>query len=437
MANCIVIGGGLAGISAAVHLTRLGHKVELIEASPKLGGRTYSYLDKNTNTEIDNGQHVLMGMYDNTFELLEIFGSKDNLKFQSNLDIEFLRNSDVFKLHAPNIIYPFNLLFALINFGAFSPKEKFLAIFFLIKVLFMQNSRVNKTDASIWLKINSQSDNSINSLWELICISALNTSLNETSAQTFHSILKKLFFSGKKAARIFLKKLPLTITFINPAIEYFKINNIDYSISETVNEFIIEENAVKKIITESRIIENFDSVVLAIPHYSIGKIKASAELLNKNYFTMETSPIITVHIWEKKNSFNKSFVGLIDSKIHWVFNNQSHISVVISGAEELINKKPNEIIEIIIEELTKVNPSFTGENVLDYRVLKEKRATIKCTQENESLRATLNLKIENLVFAGDWTNTQLPATIEGAILSGKLAAKKINSKKSDSYNRLL
>ncbi len=76
MANCIVIGGGLAGISAAIHLNKLGHKVELIEASPKLGGRTYSFLDKKTNTEIDNGQHILMGMYENTFELLEIFGSK-------------------------------------------------------------------------------------------------------------------------------------------------------------------------------------------------------------------------------------------------------------------------------------------------------------------------------------------------------------------------
>ena len=432
MGNCVVVGGGLAGISAAVHLSKLGHNVELIEASPKLGGRTYSYLDKTSNDEIDNGQHILMGLYENTFELLELIGSKDNLKFQSSLHIEFLKNSNVYKLHAPNIIYPLNLLVAFIKFGVLSVKEKLLALTFLIKILLKQNSKIPQIDALKWLKINSQSYNSQKSLWELICISALNTRLNETSAQTFHYILKKIFFTGKKSARMVFTNLPLSKTFINPATKYFQSNKIDYSLSETVSEFIIDENGVKKIITENRVIEDFDSVVLAIPHYSIGKIKSSTQLLNENFIEMDTSPIITVHIWEKKKSFNNLFVGLIDSKIHWVFNNQGHISAVISGAEEFINKSSNEIIQIVIEELNRVNPSLTRENVLNYRVLKEKRATFKCTQENEKLRAALRSNINNLVFAGDWTNTGLPGTIEGAILSGKLASQKINSKKSDS-----
>jgi squalene-associated FAD-dependent desaturase len=429
MANCVVIGGGLAGISAAVNLTKLGHKVELIEASPKLGGRTYSYLDKETKTEIDNGQHVLMGMYNNTFELLDIIGSKDNLKFQSSLEIEFLRNEVVLQLRAPKLFYPFNLFIALIKFGAFSPKEKFHSFSFLAKVFLKQSSSFSEIDALTWLKQNSQSENNIASLWEIICISALNTSLNQASAKAFHNVLKKVFFSGEKAARMVLTNKPLTRTFVDPAINYFNKNKIEYHISETVKELVVKNNIVTEIKTENRVLAGFDSVVLAIPHYLIEKIKSAKRLLNEQYFRMETSPIITIHIWEKKKSFSNSFVGLIDSNIHWVFNNDSHLSVVISAAEELINKSHQEIIELVAIELNKANSSFVIANILNYKVIKEKRATLKCTPKNEKLREFLKTDIKNLVFAGDWTNTQLPGTIEGAILSGKLAAVKINSQK--------
>lgn len=429
MANCIVIGGGLSGISAAIHLSRLGHKVELIEASPKLGGRTYSFLDKKTNTEIDNGQHALMGLYTNTFELLDIIGSKDYLKFQTSLDIEFLRKKNVIKLSAPNIFYPLNLFIALMNFGAFSLKEKFYALKFLFKVLLTKSLSFSKSDALTWLTLNSQSKNSMSSLWEIICISSLNTSLEKASAQTFHSVLKKIFFSGSHSAKMVLTNSPLSKIFIEPAITYFNKNKISLTISETVKELAIKNNIIKEIITENRVITNFDAVVLAVPQYSIERIISSTKIIDEQYYEMETSPILTIHIWEKKKSFKKSFVGLIDSKIHWVFNNNSHLSIVISAADEFINKSQVEIMEIVSTELNRANPSFSIENISNYKVIKEKRATFKCTSENEVLRESLKSNINNLVFAGDWTNTHLPGTIEGAVLSGKLAAIEINSQK--------
>lgn len=429
MANCIVIGGGLAGISAAVHLSKLGHQVELLEGSPKLGGRTYSFIDKNTDTEIDNGQHILMGMYENTFELLDILGSKDNLKFQASLEIEFLRKRKIVHLKAPNLFYPLNLFIALIKYGAFSLKEKLYALMFLVKVPLINSSILSKIDALKWLKLNSQSANAISSFWEIICISALNTSLNKVSAKTFQTILKKIFFTGKNSARMVFTNLPLSKTFIDPAITFFNENKINYSISEKVIELIIKNKVVTEIKTEKRVLRNFDCVVLAIPQYLIEKIKSADNLLNEQYFQMEISPIITIHIWEKNKSFNKPFIGLIDSNIHWVFNNGSHISVVISGAEEFINTPSDKIIEMVTEELNRSNPSFCRENISNYKIIKEKRATLKCTPENEGLRESLSSNIENLVFAGDWTNTHLPGTIEGAILSGKLAAIEINSQK--------
>ena len=428
MAKCIVIGGGLSGISSAIHLYKLGHIVELIESSPKLGGRTYSFLDKKTNTEIDNGQHILMGMYANTFELLEIFGSLNKLSFQSNLEIEILQKADQsIKLKAPSILYPLNLIIALIGFNVFSLREKFKIVKFLLKIFIISEDRIKKMDALSWLRSNGQSENAINSLWELLCISALNTKLSESSAKLFYTILKKIFFGGNKAATMVLTSAPLGEIFVDPAVKYFNRNNIEFSLSERLVELSIENNIVKNIKTEKREIKDFDFIILAIPPYAITQLKTSSEILPLKYLEMKTSPIITVHIWEKKNTLTKEFIGIRNSPIHWVFNNKNHISVVISAADDLIKLNTDEIMNIVIGELKNFISDFSNENITNFKVLKEKRASLKCTIENEELRKSLKSQITNLTFAGDWTNTGLPGTIEGAILSGKLASREIKS----------
>lgn len=431
MANVIIIGGGLAGISAAVHAHKLGHSVRLIEASPKLGGRTYSFYDDKTKTEIDNGQHLLMGMYSNTFELLKLFGTFNKLKFQSKLEVEILRkdNSGLF-LKAANIFYPLNLIIALFRFNAFSLKEKLSVIKFLIKVFLKNGKKINKIDALTWLKANGQSDNIIKSLWELLSVSALNTELRESSAVLFHSILKKIFFGGNKAAKMVLTNLPLNKIFLDPAEIYFQMNNIDYSVSERILELEVVNNKVNTVITDRKEIHDFDYIILAIPPYAIKKLKSSKEILNEEFKSMEYSPIITIHIWEKEKTINKPFVGFHNSLIHWAFSNKNHTSIVISGADDLIKFDSNEIMNKVSDELTKFNPKFSMQNVTSYKILKEKRATLKCTSSNEELRKSLKSQLENLIFAGDWTNTGLPGTIEGAILSGKSASNKIFVKKS-------
>lgn len=430
MAKVIVIGGGLAGISSAVHSQKLGHSVRLIEASPKLGGRTYSFIDEKTKTEIDNGQHLLMGMYSNTFELLKMFGSYSKLKFQSKLEIEILKkNNTAIVLKAVSIFYPINLIIALFRYNAFSVKEKLSVISFLLKVFFKSEKKTNRIDALTWLKVNGQSDNTIKSLWELLSVSALNTSLREASAGLFHKILKEIFFGGKNAARMVLTNLPLNKIFIEPAENYFRINNIEHIVSERILELKVDNNKVMSVITDRREITDFDFIILAIPPFAIAKLKHSNEILKSELQEMETSPIITIHIWEKDKTINKSFVGFHNSPIHWVFSNKNHISVVISGADNLIKLNSNEIMNFVSDELTNFIPEFKMQNVTDYKVLKEKRATLKCTTKNEELRKSLKPQLENLIFAGDWTNTGLPGTIEGAIMSGKTASKQLFDKK--------
>jgi hydroxysqualene dehydroxylase len=428
MARCLVIGGGLAGLSSAVFLSDAGHEVELIEASPKLGGRTYSFFDKKTNTEIDNGQHILMGSYKSTFQMLDLIGSSNIPEYQTKLKIEFIKKGgNKYFLKAPHSFYPVNLLQALFTFDALSIREKISSIKLLMSLFFKNGDKLRNKSVSSWLKDNNQSQNTINSLWEMIGVGALNTKLNSASAEIYYSLLSKMFFDGNKSSTIVLPKVPLDKLFIDPTKRFFEIRNINYSLSEKIIAIECKDNKVINISTDQREITKFDYVVMAIPPYSVNQISSNQKILPDEILKMESSPIITIHIWYKGELFCNKFVGLIDSKIHWVFKNKDHISIVISAASELINFDSEEIIEIVYDELLNYFQNFNKSNISYYKIIKEKRATLKCTSGNEKLRKSIKSDFTNLIFAGDWTNTNLPGTIEGAILSGKCAEKKINS----------
>jgi uncharacterized protein with NAD-binding domain and iron-sulfur cluster len=137
---------------------------------------------------------------------------------------------------------------------------------------------------------------------------------------------------------------------------------------------------------------------------------------------METSSIITIHIKTSDIITPDKFVGLINSKIHWIFNNEDHYSLVISAADNLLHLNDSEIIELTRKEIEEFFPNVGQLNIKTYKVLREKRATLKSSNKNELLRSKIKSNYSNLTFAGDWTNTNLPCTIESAILSGKLSS---------------
>ena len=415
MKKCLIIGGGLAGLSSAVYLTQKGFNVELIEASPKLGGRTYSFFDKEKKTEIDNGQHILMGSYENTFEFLKIIGTESILDYQSKLKVEYYKKDRVkYILKSPHKFYPFNLIQALLNFKAVTFYDRIKALKVLVGLTKTNNDLYSERTVKEYLTEKDQSQNAISAIWELLTVSALNTNLNEASANIFLFILKKMFLEGNKSSTIVLPIAPLSKLFIEPVEEYFKINKIKYSCSEAVTSLTEENNKIKKVLTTKREISDFDSLILASPHHAIGKIDTKFSIVADEVLNLETSSIITIHIWLKREILTSKFAGFLDSKIHW-----------ISAADEFVLMKKSEIFDIVINELELFLNDFSKDSVKDYKVIKEKRATFKCTIENEKFRSKVSSNFENLTLAGDWTNTKLPGTIEGAIQSGKFAAEEL------------
>ncbi|OGU62144.1 MAG: hypothetical protein A2V66_09000 [Ignavibacteria bacterium RBG_13_36_8] len=422
MAKCIIIGGGFAGLSAAVNLSNNNISVHLIEASPKLGGRAYSFIDPVQNDIVDNGQHILMGCYRYTLEFLRMIGSLDKLDFQKSLKIKFVNDKgEIFKLHAPSRFYPVNLLMALLNYNAISFKERINLLNFFTRLARIKSDKLRNLTIREWLRGANQNDKIIKSFWEIIAVSTLNSTLEKASAETFSLVLKEIFLKGNKASAIVLPNVDLSKLYCEESKKYILRKGGRISLSEKVLEINSADDRISEIITNKSRYCDFDYIISAVPHFSLIKFLPS-KITDLKDVDFQYSPILNIHVWLKSNPFQERFYSLIDSDFHWVFNHEKYITLVTSCADRLIVKSGPELLDLVCKELSKYFPMFKENFIQDYRVIKERRATFIPSEETEKVRRELKTPFTNFVLAGDWINTGLPSTIESAVKSGKIAA---------------
>jgi squalene-associated FAD-dependent desaturase len=425
MKRCLIIGGGLSGLTAASILSSKNINVTLIESSPKLGGRTYSFTDKDTETEIDNGQHIIMGCYKETLELLNLIGAQNNFDYQKNLYLKFIdRNKNHFQLNASSSLYPFNLLFAVKNYDALDMNDKLTFILFLLKLPFVSKRSLRKISVKQWLNIENQSSNTINSFWEIFCVGALNTNSAKASALVFYEILMHIFFKGNFATTIILPKHGLNESIINPASSFIAKNGGKIISSETIKVVVVKNKKIVEVKSDENNYNEFDYVISAIPLHALEKI-IPKENLEIN-LELKYSTILNIHIWLDKNNMQEKFYGLLNSPLHWIFVKEKHINIVISDADYLAEKSKEEIYEFVMDELIQYT-SIVRDDIKQYKIIKEKRATFVPAITTSGKRPNSKTSIRNLLLAGDWTNTGLPSTIESAVKSGRIAAEQVLS----------
>ena len=416
----IVIGGGFAGLTAAAYLTKNNFKVTLLEASPKLGGRAYSFIEKDTNTFIDNGQHILMGCYHDTLNFLKLIGAQNNFTFQKRLEVNFVKEGfQILPLKSFPLFYPLNLFFGVINYRAIKLSDRLSLLKVFLKLPFYSSEKISNLNIKEWLETEDQSQNVQNAFWKILAVGALNTSIEKASAKIFIDILKEIFLNGSKAPTIVLPKFGLSKSYVNNAEEYISQNGSEINTSESVEKFILKNSRIIDIQTNKKVYSDFDFVVSAIPAYALSKILTDDIKIELPQF--EYSTILNIHIWLKKNNIPNGFFGLINSPLHWVFNKGTHLNIVISDANVYVNNTEQEIIDIVKFELQKFF-LLDRELISNYKIMKEKRATFIPSEVVISNRPSQKTKIENLFLAGDWVDTGLPSTIESAVKSGRVAA---------------
>ncbi len=421
MPKCIVIGGGISGLSSAVYLSESGVEVEVIEASPKLGGRAYSFLEKNQNTIVDNGQHVLMGCYNHTLEYLTKINSINTLSFQKKLSINYIeKGGRQYQLESSGKLYPFNLIIGLLKYKAITFKDRSKIIGLFKSILFANSKKYENKTVYDWLIFQKQSNRAIKYFWDMLVVSIMNTTANQASAQLFISTLRKVFLNGNRGSKLVIPNSGLSEVFCENASKFIEDKNGKIHFSERVIELKYENDKIISVITNKNIYSNFDFVITSVPFYSLLKIYPKNSLNRfAEYFSY--APIVTAHLWLRNDYFENEFYGFLDSKIHWLFNRQTHISLITSNAEELTKKSNEDILKIFTAELNKYFPKFSTHDIRSHKIIKEKRATFIPSNTFENIRSEVKSDFRNLIFAGDWTNTGLPSTIEGAVKSGKNA----------------
>lgn len=423
MKKCLIIGGGLAGLSAAVHLINKSYNVTLLEASPKLGGRTYSFYNGKHNQYVDNGQHIMMGCYSHTLELLKIIDALDEIEIQKKLKIPVVdKTGKNYYLASQSDLYPVNLISAILNYKALSLKERISVLRFYITEVFFGAEKSENNAVAEWLSKNGQSGNAISSFWEMLSVGTLNSKVDISSAKLFREVLRRVFFTGNNSIKIILPKNSLSETFSMRAEKYILKHGGKINLSERGEEITIADGKIIEVKSGKEIYRQFDFIVSAVPVESFKKLLFHPQKPEFVLPEMDYSPIISIHIWLNHNPFKERFYNLSGSKLDWLFNNGSHITLLKSAADELARLDNETVMEICHFEIKKYFPFFNRADIADSIVIKEKQATFIPSIESGITRKKIYNPVANLFLAGDWVDTKLPATIEGAIKSGRMAA---------------
>jgi len=424
MKKTLIIGGGLAGLSAAVHLLENGHQVDIYETTKQLGGRAKSFYYPAQNQLVDNGQHLLMGCYDYTIDFLKKIDALDNFNFQKQLQVHFADpDGKTYKLKAFSRIYPFNLILAVTRYNFLSFTDKIRLLRFFAKLPFINIKKLEKLSVYEWLHNNSQNHNIIKGMWHLLAISIMNVELDKAPAALFAKTLKQIFLRGNKSAALVIPAKSLTESLCDPAEKYIREKNGKIFKGKRITGIKIENNKSYTAYAGSEVLKKYDNVIAAVPPNILRRFFSDLKIEKLN--EIRYSPIISVNIWLKKNPFKEKFYGLISSDIHWLFNHGNFICLVISSAEKLITKTSYELTKFCNSELEKYFPDYLSEYATDVKIIKEKKATVSLDLKTEKARKKIEFGLNGFYLCGDWANTGLPATIESAIKSGKIAAEKI------------
>ena len=437
-----VIGGGVAGLSASVFLKEKGFEVELIEASPKLGGRASSYFDSEENKYFDNGQHIFAGWYENTFEYLKIIGGYLNLNFQKSLTIKFINSkTEIFEFRASELPVPFNIISGFIKYKALGFIDK-ISILRLLQYINKSNRNYNKLlelNTDDLFKIIPQSERCIKYFWEPLILAIFNSIPSKVSFEIFRKIIQ-MALSKKHYSSLVLSGKDLFSTLVEGALKYFDKNGVKVKLSERCEHIQIDSESIIYIKTSSgRNIES-DYFVLAVPFYYFSKIftEKDFDFFFPKYVELESSTVISVHIFFIDNlpgdiiPFNEAgMLGVIDCTIQWIFKKAPHIiSLTISAAdyiEKLKDKTNQEIYELCLSDLKKLFADIGNYEIKKYKVIKEKRATFVSDIDSGNRRIEQISRIKNMYIVGDWVNTGLPSTIESAIKSSKTMSEMLES----------
>ena len=439
--DVIVVGAGFAGLSAAVRLTRQGARVLVLEARSRLGGRATAFPDRETGELVDNGQHILMGCYTETFAFLRDIGAQDNVRLDPQLAVTMIdRVGRRTRLSCPALPAPLHLVAGLLEWEALSWGDR---LGMLRMAAPLKNARRELQGAPVkaaspdetvenWLIRNGQTPRLRELLWDPLALAALNQMPDQAAAPPFARVLAEMFSDDPRAAAIALPTKPLHLMYAEPAREFIERHGGAVRTGATATMILTSDGGAIAGVRAGGETWAVGRVISSVPWFALAELfdetpEALRGVLDRAR-RMASSPIVTVNLWFDRRVLDLPFVGLPGRVMQWVFDTRlvvgkdaSHLSLVSSGAAEILAETNAALVHMAHEELLEALPDVRAARLIRATVVREPRATFSLAP-GQPARPSTETGLRGFLLAGDWIATGLPATIEGAVRSGNRAA---------------
>ncbi len=433
-----IIGGGWAGLAAAVSLCQQ-HQVSLYEAAPQLGGRARAI--HWNNHQLDNGQHLMIGAYQQMLQLLDLMAIDSQQLFKRiphTMKMLDAQTADtLFSLNLPRLPAPLHLLFGVLRIPQLSWREKIQLLIHFNKLL---NTPI-ETDINVseWLEQAQLPTLYVDALLKPVCLAAMTTHPWQASAKAFQSVLQQTFNGPAAATDLLIPNTDLSAVLPDLAERYIIQNGGQVHTRHRLNSIQIDNNRVSSL-TINESIHHFDQVILATPARVTSKLLRDSNLTQSVYdkiSQLQYEPVATLYLqFNDLIALESPMFGVLNGYAEWVFSRAISgqpdiLAVVISAHGDYLTQSAESLTQTILGELQRMIKDLP--ELIDSKLIIDKYATIRCHPEVDQYRPGIETNVRNLRLCGDYVyieeNNQpgLPSTLEGALRSGVKCAQLIQS----------
>jgi squalene-associated FAD-dependent desaturase len=448
----VVIGGGLAGLAAALECADRGARVTLLERRNRLGGLTWSF--RHGGHWVDNGQHVFLRCCDEYLGFLGRIGAASDVELPDRLDIPVVAPATqpggaprFGRLRRSDLPAPLHLAGSLLRFPHLTVAARLglgRAVLALRR-LDLTDPALDEESFGAWLARHGQSPATVAALWDLITIPTVNLPAADASLAMAAKVFQTGLLTDTRAADIGWSRVPLGDLHGRRAGTALEQAGVQVRLGTAVEGVEPGPDAVGSYTVRTAAGPlAADAVIMAVPHDVAGQLLPAGSVPNQTRLgELGMSAIVDVHLVFDRPVTRWPLLAGLDSPVQWVFDRtassglsteaaahqgrqghqgQQYVAVSVSAADELLGRRPDDLAASIATELARLLPEAAGARLLDALVTKERHATFRAVPGTAALRPAAHTSWPGLAVAGAWTDTGWPATMEGAVRSGRAAA---------------